>query len=534
MNHRTLPVLAAAALLTLALATPARGDDPVPAPVPAPPAGAEPPAPPAPPLAPAVPAQVLRLSLADALRYGAARNLELIAGAYDPAIAEDRLQEAWGSFDTLLTAEASTGHVETPSNSTFTGTGVTLDNSVGFDAQASRRLRNGSTLALLFHADRLFTTSSSSTVNPRWVETVAVEWTQPLLRGAGDAALNDVRRAQNGVRGAGHDLVALTDGVLLRIETAYWDLAFLSEQVAARTKSQDVAKGLLDLTQARVDEKVATTIELAEARAGLESRAGDRIVAEGLRDAAEDVLRALILPFDPEGGRGIRLVATDDPRVLPPGERVPEPDEARWVGLALRRRPDLLSSQASLETLGIDVRAATDELKPQLDLVARLSTDGLDRGFGSTLEETLSGQGLSATLGVNLSVYVGRRSAQARLRIAQWSERQAVVRQRDLENRIVAEVRAALREHATAKARQATAAAEVTAAGESLEGERAKERSGESTPFRVLEREEVVTQAVTREGRAAADARIALAKLWRAVGVLSEMRGVRPPGPLAR
>jgi outer membrane protein TolC len=279
-----------------------------------------------------------------------------------------------------------------------------------------------------------------------------------------------------------------------------------------------------------VEQKVAASIELAEARAGLEERVGDRILAEGLRDAAEDVLRALILPFDREGGRGIRLVVTDDPRVLPAGERLPDPDEARWVAMALRRRPDLLSSQAALEVLGIDVRSASDELKPQLDLVARLSTDGLDGNFGGALEETLSGEGVSATLGVNFSVYVGRRSAQARLRIAQWTERQAAVRQRDLENRIVADVRQALREYVNAKARQTVAAAEVTAATDSLEGERAKEKSGESTPFRVLEREEVRTRAVTREGRAAADARIAIARLWRAVGVLSEMRGVRPPG----
>jgi outer membrane protein TolC len=536
MNHRTLAPVVAALLMGLTAVQPARGDEPPP-PLPPAPSPTPPPAPPpadGPAAAgspvPGVPGtQVLHLTLADALRYGAARNLELIAGAYDPAIASDRLTEAWGSFDTLLTAGVNTGHVETPSSSTFTGSDVTLDNTVGTDVRAERRLKNGSTLALLFHADRLFTTNSSSTVNPRWFQTVAVEWTQPLLRGAGDAALNDVRRAQSGTRVAEHDLLALTDAVLLRIETAYWDLAFLTEQVAARFKAQDVAQGLLDLTQARVEQKVAATIELAEARAGLEERRGDRILVEGLRDQAEDVLRALILPFDREGGRGIRLVVSDDPRVYAATERLPDPDENRWVAMAMRRRPDLLSSQAGLEILGIDVRSASDELKPQLDLVARLSSDGLDGGFGSTLEETLSGQGVSATLGVNFSVYVGRKSAKARLRIAQWIERQAAVRQRDLENRIVADVRAALREYVTARSRQTTAAAEATAASDSLEGERAKEKSGESTPFRVLEREEVRTRAVTREGRAAADARIGLARLWKAVGVLSEMRGVRPP-----
>lgn len=475
---------------------------------------------------------VLKLTLAEAERYGMARNLELLAGAYDPAIASAAIDSAWGSFDTLLTGGFSMGHAETPSNTTFTGAGVIEENSAAFDLTLSQRLTNGSTLAAIFHSDRLFTTSPISGRNPRWSKSAAVEWTQPLMRGAGGQALADVRRARSGLAAAEHGYVALAESVLLRIEEAYWNLAFLDEQVGARAKSEDVARNLLDLTQARVDAKVATPIDLAEARAGLESRRGDRIVAEGLRGTAEDQLRALILPFDVGGDRPPRIVTAEDPRAIPAGERLPDGDEARAIGVAMRQRPDLRALDADLEVKAIDVCTARDGLLPQLDLVARVSTGGLDSGWGSALEETATGQALSGSVGINVSWYLGRRTAYSQFRIAEWLESQAKVRKRDLENRVSLEVRAALRDYSTARARMAVAASEISAARESLEGERVKERNGESTPFRVLEREEVVTQAVTREGRAAADVRIAIARLLKAMGLLAETRAaVAPPAP---
>ena len=115
--------------------------------------------------------------------------------------------------------------------------------------------------------------------------------------------------------------------------------------------------------------------------------------------------------------------------------------------------------------------------------------------------------------------------------MAEWTRQQAGLRLREAENRTVQEVRGALLELATARARARTAAGEITAAREALEGEQLKEKNGESTPFRVLEKEESLTQAVTRENRALADVRIAVARLWRATGLLASSRHVAPPSP---
>ena len=452
------------------------------------------------PAAPAPEGRLDALTLADAVRMGLEHNLELAAGAYDPAIAVAGIDVAEGAFDTLLTARFAGGRRSVLGNDTFGGPDVEHDDVLEGEVGASRKLRRGGSLAVVFRADRLDSNSTLLAANPRWASGVSVEYVQPLLRGAGDVATADVRRARNDARAAEQQLAALTDDVVLRIHVAYWNLEFLQAQVRARTKSEDVARNLLEQVQLRFDARAATVLDLAEAKAGLEGRRGDRITAEGLEGQAQDALRALILPFDRAAPLDLRIVAIDDPRVLTPADAVDPSAEARYVAQAVRVRPELLAAQAALDDRAIDVEVARSELRPQLDLVARVGSDGLDGPFGNSWSEVVSGQAPTGTLGLNLSVFLGRRTAHANLRIAQWSQSRAAISLRERENRVVQEVRFALRELTTARARGAAAAEEIRSAREALEGEQARERSGESTPFDVLQKEEVVTQAVTERG----------------------------------
>lgn len=543
MTRAPRPWLTAAALLALCgpvgaepppppppPSAPAPEPVPVPVPAPAAPVAAEPPivapstaTPSGAGLPPARGRRELRLRLAEAHALGRARNLELQAAAFDPSIACAAITVAEGSFDTLLTASFSAGRAETLPNNVFTGDVVRADD-VTVQGGASRKLRDGSRLSVLFEADRLTSNDALTRRDPSWIGGVSVEWTKPLLRGAGDVVMADVRRARNGARVADQALRAVEDQVLLRIETAYWNLAFAREQEASRRAAENVAAELLDLTKVRFDAQVATSLDMADARAGIEARRGERIGAEGATGEAEDALRQLILPFDGSPGDLPVLVPVDDLRLVPPADRVDPRDEDRYVAQALRGRPDLLAALSDLENRDIDVEVAGDGLRPQLDLIARLSSNGLDDGLFSAFGETARGQGFSGSVGLAFEVYLGRRSAHANLRIAQWVRSQAAVRQQDLRNRIVAEVRAALRDLATARARGEAARGEIAAAREALSGEQLKERNGASTPFLVLQKNDIVTQGVTREGRAAADVRIAIARLWRAVGLLSEQR----------
>ncbi len=513
----TLRVIACLTVVTLVTgaAASARPDDEAPAEAPAPaPSGA-------------AEMEVLHLSLRDCVRMGIEANLTLREARYDEPIAHALFQAADAAFDRLLTAGFDVAQNEQRSASIFTGTGNVTEDSFKLETGVSRRLRQGGNVAVLYQADRVDTNSAITSINPSWRSGFAVEATQPLLRGAGSVAVTEVRRAQVGMQAARANYATQFESLLLGIAEGYWELVFSDDNLDARLKSEEVARELLADEQAKLETDIGTSLAVSEARAGLERRKSERLQAENLRGATEDVLRSLIMPFGAVLKR-VRIVPTDSSH-KDSDDNLGWSDQERFVQLALRGRPELRSRRADIATRGLDMVEAHDAIKPQLNVVGRVATDGLDDAFGASLEEVVTGRAFSASIGLTFSVYVGQRAAKANWRAAGWARRQAILRYKETENGIVVEVRAALRDMETARAQLIAAQAEVAAAQEAVEGEQDKKDTGQSTPFRVLQKEDDLTSARTRLGRAAADLRIAESRLWRAAGALGQNLNVAPP-----
>ncbi len=471
--------------------------------------------------------EILHLSLLDCVRMGVEANLTLQAARYDEPIAHAFFQAADAGFDRLLTAGFDVAQTETRSSSVFTGTGNVTEDSFRLETGISRQLRSGGSVAVLYQADRVDTNSAIIGINPSWRSGVAVEASQPLLRGAGRIALTEVRRAQVGIRAARANFETQFESLLIGIVSGYWELVYSDDNLDARRKSEEVAKELLADEEARLETDIGTSLAVSEASAGLQRRKSERLQAENLRGSTEDVLRQLIMPFSVDRSP-VRIQPTDSSERANDGA-LNLSDEDRFVHMALRGRPELQGRRADITTRGLDMVEAHDAIKPQLNAVGRLASDGLDGDFGASMEDVLTGRAFSASIGVQFSVYLGQRAARANWRAAGWARRQALLRYRETENEIIVEVRSALRDLDTAGAQLTAGRAEVAAAQEAVEGEQDKKDGGQSTPFRVLQKEDDLTSARTRLGRAAADLRIAESRLWKAAGALAQNLGVKAP-----
>ncbi len=468
---------------------------------------------------------VLKLSLRKAVQMGVRGNLSLLESSYNTPIAWQGRVAADASFDRLLTAGFTVAHNETPSTNMFLGSGVTVDNNINAQVGLTRRLRTGGSISLLYRADRVSTNNPFATVNPGYTGSLSGEISYPLLRGAGDTALADIRRAQNNVAAARATHRGEVEAVLLQIAEAYWELVYADANLAARRKAEEVARELLDDATARMDAEVGTPLDVAEAQAGVERRVSEVLGAENLRETLEDRLLSLIVPFGPSVRHAIRIEPTDSTSAAP--DTLPKrSEEQRYVKLALQGRPELQASKAAIAVLGIDTLVARDAIKPQLDVIGRVGTDGLDAGLGGSIEDVITGRAASAAVGLEFSMFIGRRAARAQWLTAAWRRRQALLKYRELQNQIVVQVRAALRDLSTARGQLTAGRAEVAAADEGLQGERLKLDQGKSTPFRVLQKEDDRTAARTRAARASADLSIAEARLARAVGTMAASMGV--------
>ena len=466
----------------------------------------------------------LQLTLQDALRRAARSNLALRRGRYDEPMARQGLIAADAAFDRLLTAGIELRRAERPSTASFFGTDPIRDDSVGVYTGVSRRMRDGSQISMMYRLDRFDTTQPLSTINPAWQHGLQGTWRVPLGQGRGWIAQIALRRAENNmVRARALQQTSLED-VLQEVIAAYWELAYAQRNLAQRYASEHVAQELVEVVESRIRAEVATPLDAADARAGLARRRSDRLVAEQARESAVDRLLLVMQPFRP-GVDAPDVVATDP---LLGASRVPaDAPASRFVALAMQGRPELRTQRATIAGLGLDVMAARDTLRPQLDLVASAQTTGYRTSFDRSLREAVGGDILTVGIGLEFSYAIGQRAAKARWRQAAWARHQAALALRSLESQIIGEVRRGLRALRTADAVAAASRVERDAAEEALAGERRRLKEGKSTPFRVLEKEEAVSAAGTREARAAADRRIAETGLWRATGSLAQRLGIQ-------
>ena len=470
----------------------------------------------------------MALSLKEALQLALQSNLELEAGRYDSPIAYQRYRAADAAFDTLLTGSLDISRNETPSTFSFTGSGEIVEDNINAAFGWQRRLRRGGSISYLLRADRLDSSSPVAAVNPAYQPTASVEMTRPLLRGAGDVALADLRRAQNHVEVACAGFDSQVELLLLRVVEAYWELVYADVLIDARQKSLLVATELLDDATSRMEAEVGTPLDVAEARAGVERRRSEVLEARSARGTIEDRLLALIMPFGTARMHGTRIEPTDGLAALP-ASRPSLSQTEQYVRMAWQGRPELRGTRADIASRGVDVHEAYDAIRPQLDLRGSLRSTGLDDAPFRSLEDVITGRAISASIGIQFSMFVGQRAARSNWRAAAWARRQAQLRHRELQNQIVVEVRSALREFDTASAQLTAGEAEVLAAEEGAQGEREKLEQGKSTPFLVLQREDDLTGARTRVGRARTDLRLAEARLWRSLGQLGQNLGVRSP-----
>ena len=390
----------------------------------------------------------------------------------------------------------------------------------------TKLLKTGGTVSFLYRADRLDSNNLFNDLVPYWTNGAVVEGTQPLLRGAGDVVMTDIRLATNGVRIANENQRTLVEETLLAIVRAYWDLVYTQREVVSRLKSEDVAAELLQNADARLAAKVGTPLDVAEARAGLERRRGNRILAEGLRGAAQDRLRALVMPFGTREERdAVTFVAVDD--VDGNIGAVPTADSLqRYIDMALANRPEIRAVEASLGNRDIEIFAAANAVKPQVDLVGRIGTTASTTASTRRSARWPPGRRCPAR-----SACASRCSSDRRPHAPTCASRSghgARPCSTSARSRTRSSPRCApgVRDVLTAQAVEAAGAEEVRAATENLRGEERRLDNGKSTPFRVLQKEDDLSDARTRHLRSSTERRIAEAAFWRSVGFLAQTLGV--------
>jgi outer membrane protein TolC len=544
---RSLGALSLALVVGLWVASPAAAQDPEPsAEAPAEP-GSEPepaaqpdlgatPAPPG--SAPALHDE-LSLSLADAIRMGLENNLDVELLRYDPYIAYEDTEIAWGAFDPNFASDFGWDKVETPNANALIAGDVTttkvLGGSGGFAGFVPLL---GSVYQARFGGNQQKTDVSLATLSPEYNSTWSIGLTQPLLKDLiWNAEWTNVKLARIGydftLEGFRKDVM----DAVQRIQNLYWNLIAREDQVRVAEKSLETARALLGQTQTQHDVGVVSKVQVVEAEAGVAQREFELIRAQNLYRNSQDQLIDAVLGPGLTADSTLQIQPSDRPEDYVPYDVNPEVA----VQSAFEHRPEMAQANKLIEQRDVQRAFARNQQLPSLDAQVAYGNEGIagklnpDCGFGgfpcgtptvgTQWNDSLNDFGTSTaaeqiTARAIFSIPIPNTSARHRASQAELELRRANSQKRRLEQSIILEVRTAVRNLTDSQKGIEAARRARAAAAEQLRAERIRLEYGESTPFEVLQRESDYVRAESEEINAFQAYRTSATGLDRAQGTI--------------
>ncbi|MCK4430826.1 MAG: TolC family protein [Candidatus Aminicenantes bacterium] len=474
------------------------------------------------------------LSLEECIFHAIKNNLDVAVQMHNPELADISVSKAREKF--MPSLNFSFNRRDTNSTSSWwieAAERITTSYS-NYAVQISQLIPTGGQFSVSLNTDRNDSNQSFQNINPRYGSTLYLSFSQPLLKDFGfKTSRKEILVAQNNMEISENDLKKVLLDTVYYVEEAYWNLVYSIETLKVKQQSLKLAQDLLEKNQKEVEIGTLAPKEILSAQAEVAAREADILQAKALVKDYSDLLKTLINHSDEE------TIAEIIPLDKPAFEKK-ERSLEEALDLAIRNRPDILSSRIDLKNKDIDLGYARNQLLPALNLNANYWSPGIsgdrilylnDNPFTGVIVGTIPGGASDAlkdalnfkyrnwsvylTLDIPLNTIFSRASvAQAKVSLDQ-----AMVRLKNLEQKAFLEIKTAVRAVHTDYQRVEAYRIARELAEQKLEAEEAKLKVGLSTNFIVLQYQRDLSNARSAELKAVIDYNLSLSKLDKAVGI---------------
>jgi outer membrane protein len=462
-------------------------------------------------------------------------------------------------FDPVLTGQGYISQASLPINNPFlagvtsvpASTAPVAPNLISHNGVANfnytQGFAPGTQLQVSFDNTRSSINFPGDLFNPYEESSLTVQLTQPLLNGFGRLPnTRFILEARNTVKVGESQFAQQVISSVTQVANDYWELVYARENVKVEQATVGVDRQLYENNKKELEIGTMAPLDVITAESQLASDQQALVQAQTTQLQDETTLLVAITK-DPLAMSlsGVEIVPTTP---------IPTPDVVENIALqtavqeAWQKRPELQQASLNLKNAGIEVKATKNALLPSVNLfglyeqigIAGLSntTTSTPSGFASvSTEPVLLANGTPATIGtpavpifvgaqtfstmtttanaglpdawsnmihnnyptyeagINLTLPIRNRAAQADNAQASLAQRQQEVQYRQTQNTIVLNVRQAL--IALVQDRAAVTAAEKAQmlAQQTLDDEQKKYQLGSSTSYNVVLRTRDVTAA---------------------------------------
>ena len=464
------------------------------------------------------------------------------------------------SFDPVLTAGLNWGQITSPINNPFlsgVGSAATIAavraHSANYNFGITQGFHTGTNVSFTFDNTRSTSSTGEQLFNPAIQSTITLTVTQPLLNGFGRLPnTRYILEAKNSIQSANSAFSQQVISTVTAVANDYWELVYARENVKVEEAAVGVSQKLYNDNQKQLEIGTMAPLDVLTAESQLATDQQNLIVAQTVQLQDETNLLVAITK-DPLAGNltGIEIVPTTEIST-PDVENISLADA---VHEAWNKRPELFQASMNLKNAGIEVRASKNSLLPSLNLFGQYSQTGLAGnritttqtpngtfvpdliaplvdGAGNQIDiggapvyagtpqafntaVTVAPGGVpdawnsmihynfpSYVAGLNLTLPIRNRSAQADNARTLLDQRQEEVQYQATKNTIVLGVRNALIALQQDRAQVAAAGKARDLAQQTLDDEQKKYQLGTSTSYNVVLRSRDLTAAEGTELRA--------------------------------
>ena len=461
----------------------------------------------------------LKLGLQEAIMLALSNNVDIRIERLNPEIAEAAIEAEESVFDPAVTAETgkNVSKTQTPVARFLTGSLEPSENAVDVQAGVQKKFTTGGTAQLQSGNNRLNSNSFVQRFDPQYTTDLTLSVTQPLFKDFGrDFNMTGIFLAKNNKEISDTQFRQRVIDVIATVKEAYWNLVGAIELLDVAEQSVQQAQELVEINQAKVEAGQLAPIDVIEAEAGVAAREEAVILAEDLIRDIEDQLRNLL------------YLDGELPKTFAPIIPLDQPTDARLalslrpsIDTALKKRPDYLQTKIELENRLLTLKAAENQVRPRVDLVASAGVNGLGGTYGDSLDE-MDGDYYDLRIGLRFEYPLGNRAARSQVVQRKLEQRQVELRLDDLEKIIALEVKEAVRQVETDFKRIRTTRVARILAEKKLEAEQAKFEVGISTTKDVLDFQIDLAQQRSRELQAIIDYNNSRVRLHRSMGTTLE------------
>jgi outer membrane protein len=479
----------------------------------------------------------LELSLKNAVELGVLKNRDVIIEKYLHKMALEKILEAKGIFDPVLSSNLEGTKGEVPIAEIFYPNGFYKEEAERGGLNLKGKVFSGADYGVDFSLERYTTDSQVVTLSPRYSTRLEFSLVQPFLKDFGESITKTkIRIAETGTKATKLDVKDRVVKTVNSVEEAYWDLVYAGKTLNFHREALNLAQRLVSEVEVKVKAGELAPINLIQAKSGMASMEENVISAENELKKAEHDLK-LVLGIPEEGGT---IIPMDQPKEI---EKIPDATEA--LDLAKKNRPDLQASKFRSEQKKIEEKYMKNQLLPRLDLIGKYGKRGLSgepstiigsnglpigslipgtpyegkTGAWDSLEDFVPNYGFEYwSVGLKLEIPLGNRAAEGKYRQTRLERMKMETETKSLGEKISNDVKKGILDiETTIKMREA---AKVTTefTEENLRVEEKRLKAGESTSYDVLKVQKDLTEAKTRYLKALVENNKAWSKVRAAEG----------------